>query len=89
MVDTESELDAHAADELGFAQALGRAQLVFGYAVGIQAAGQRPPLHDGDRGPMPPQFRGARQRSRAAADAGHPQIARVRRSRQQHLLQKL
>ena len=83
--DAEAELDAHAANHLDFAQAVGGAQLVFGHAVGIQAAGQRAALEDGGRRALAAELGGTGQRRRAAADAGDAQVARPARSSGQFL----
>ena len=61
------ELHAQRAHQVHFAQAVGRPQFVFRHAIGIQAAGQRPVVENGDRG-----ARAARNSAAQASDAGPP-----------------
>ena len=78
-----AELDAHAANHLDLAQAVGGAQFVLGNAVGVQAAGQRAALDDRGLNALPAQLRRAGQRRGTGADAGHlhsRDAARVRSS---------
>ena len=60
-----AELHAHRADHFDFAEAVGGAEFVLGDAVGIESAGQRAVVEDGDAGAVAAQFGGAGERCRA------------------------
>ena len=65
-----AEFHAHGAHHFDFAEAVGGAQFVLGDAVGIESAGQRAIVEDGDAGAVAAQFGGAGERRGTAADAG-------------------
>ena len=65
-----AELDAHRADHFDFAEAVGGTQFVLGDAVGVESAGQRAIVEDGDAGAVAAQFGGAGERCRSTAHAG-------------------
>ncbi len=64
------EFDSQRADQLDFAKAVGGAELVFGDAVGVQAAREGRALEDGHLKSALPQLGCAGERSGAGADAG-------------------
>ena len=71
-----AELHAHGAHHFHFAQAVGGTQFVLGDAVGVEAAGERAIVEDGDAGAVAAQFGGAGERRRTAADAGDLEVHR-------------
>ena len=71
-----AELDAHRADHVDFAEAVGGTQFVLGDAVGVESAGQRAIVEDGDGGAVAAEFGGAGERCRSAADAGDFEVCR-------------
>ena len=84
-----AELHAHAANHLGFAQAVGRTQLVLCDSIGIEAAQQILAFKDGGRRTVPAKLGCTGQRRRAAADAGNLHVARSARGGQQFLARGL
>ncbi len=79
--DAEAEIDAHGFNQIHFAQAVGGAQLVFGDAVGVQAAGERAGFENRYAVAALAQFGGAGERGGSGADAGDLGASSLRRSR--------
>src|SRR5579872_1445176 len=57
-----AELYAERADQVDFAEAVGRTEFVFGDAIRIEPAGERAVIENGDGTPVAAQLRGTRQR---------------------------